>query len=40
MQEHRELLAGDSGKIPLLLLRLNTDLSDFTDILTQGEASV
>ena len=40
MQEHRELLAGDSGKIPLLLLILNTDLSDFTDIQTQGEASV
>ncbi len=40
MQEHRELLAGDSGKILLLLLRLNTDLYDFTDILTQGEASV
>ena len=30
MQEHEELLAGDSVKIPLLLLRLNTDLSDST----------
>ena len=38
MQEHEELLSGDSGKIPLLPLRLNTDLSDSADSVLSGES--
>lgn len=38
MYEHEDLLAGDSGKILLSPLNLNTDLSDSADSALSGES--